>query len=157
MIRMSKRDEGFSLVELIIVIAIMAVLLAVLAPMYIKYVERSKIATDRQIVSAVHEAIAVAIADENIDERPLDGFSPNPKIRLEDLGDPSKMGKPYIEFVTSVKTFLQTNDLSGIKSGLKSRLYKGQDIMVEIDGSTQAVTVSVSASTGDTDDDLIIK
>ncbi len=156
MTRIIKRDEGFSLVELIIVIAIMAVLIAVLAPVYLKYVERSKLATDQQIVSAVHEAIAVAIADENIDERPLDGFSPNPKIRLDDLGDSSKMGKPYTEFVKSVKTFLQTNDLSEIKTGLKSRLYKGQDIMVEIDSSTQAVTVSVTANTGDTNDELII-
>ena len=152
----SKKNAGFSLVELVIVIAIMAVLIAVLAPMYLKYVERSKVTTDQQIASAVHEAIAVAIADENIDERPLDGFTVSP-LSLDDFGDPSKMGKSYTEFVTSVKTFLQTNDLSGIKSGFKSRLYKGQDIMVEIDGSTQAVTVIVPASTGDTDDDLILK
>lgn len=36
-------DKGFSLVELIIVIAIMAVLVVVLAPQYLKYVERSRI------------------------------------------------------------------------------------------------------------------
>ena len=36
-------NKGFSLVELIIVIAIMAVLVGVLAPQYIKYVEKSRV------------------------------------------------------------------------------------------------------------------
>ena len=39
-------DKGFSLVELIIVIAIMALLVVVLAPQYLKYVERARNAMD---------------------------------------------------------------------------------------------------------------
>ena len=38
----SLTNKGFSLVELIIVIAIMAVLVGVLAPQFLKYVEQSR-------------------------------------------------------------------------------------------------------------------
>ncbi|MDE7360278.1 MAG: prepilin-type N-terminal cleavage/methylation domain-containing protein, partial [Lachnospiraceae bacterium] len=37
--KQNMNDKGFSLVELIIVIAIMAILIVVLAPQYLKYVE----------------------------------------------------------------------------------------------------------------------
>ena len=35
----NNRNSGFSLVELIVVIAIMAVLISVLAPIFIRYIE----------------------------------------------------------------------------------------------------------------------
>ncbi|MBP7348915.1 MAG: type II secretion system protein [Butyrivibrio sp.] len=58
-----KNNKGFSLVELIIVIAIMAVLVAVLAPQFLKYVEKSRNATDAQNATAIVSAIQTCYAD----------------------------------------------------------------------------------------------
>ena len=53
----SLTNKGFSLVELIIVIAIMAVLVGVLAPQFLKYVERSRKSTDVQNVASIVTAL----------------------------------------------------------------------------------------------------
>ncbi len=61
-----KNNKGFSLVELIIVIAIMAVLIAILAPQFIKYVEESRQSADLTTVEEIVNAIQVGVADTNL-------------------------------------------------------------------------------------------
>lgn len=69
---MKKNNKGFSLVELIIVIAIMAVLIGVLAPQYLKYVNNSKVSTDATNAQEMATAINVAVADNAITGVPDD-------------------------------------------------------------------------------------
>lgn len=64
--KMKKNNTGFSLVELIIVIAIMAVLVGVLAPQFIKYVEQARRGTDIQNAEQIKIAILADIADGKI-------------------------------------------------------------------------------------------
>lgn len=59
-------NKGFSLVELIIVIAIMAVLAAALAPQLIKYIEKSRVSTDDASCDTIKSAFNAAIADDDI-------------------------------------------------------------------------------------------
>ena len=54
-----KDNKGFSLVELIIVIAIMAVLVGVLAPAYLRYVEKSRKSADIQAIDSIMIAMEV--------------------------------------------------------------------------------------------------
>jgi type IV pilus assembly protein PilA len=58
-----KSKKGFSLVELLIVIAIMAVLVGVLAPQYFRYVERSRESSDVQVVNNIASAIKTTAVD----------------------------------------------------------------------------------------------
>lgn len=64
--KFKKNNKGFSLVELIIVIAIMAALVAILAPQYLKYVEKSRITADENLASEITSALKVAATDEDV-------------------------------------------------------------------------------------------
>ncbi len=58
-----KNNKGFSLVELIIVIAIMAILVGVIAPQLIKYIEKSRQSADIQLCDTVKTAMTTAMSD----------------------------------------------------------------------------------------------
>ena len=58
-------NKGFSLVELIIVVAILAILVGLLAPQYIKYVEKSRKSADASNLSEMVNAIQVYAADSD--------------------------------------------------------------------------------------------
>lgn len=59
-----KNNKGFSLVELIIVIAIMAILAGVLAPQFVKYLGKSRVAVDIQNAQNMASAISAQYAED---------------------------------------------------------------------------------------------
>lgn len=76
----SLTNKGFSLVELIIVIAIMAVLVGVLAPQFLKYVERSRKSTDCQNVASIVTALQTYAVDPMVTTNKL---TTNAKVVLK--------------------------------------------------------------------------
>lgn len=61
-----KDNKGFSLVELIIVVAIMAILVGLLAPQYIKYVEKSRKSADASNLDEMVNAVQIYAADADV-------------------------------------------------------------------------------------------
>ena len=62
----NKKNKGFSLVELIIVIAIMAILGGIIAPQYFKHVNSAKKSSDIEQAARISAAISAEIATEAV-------------------------------------------------------------------------------------------
>lgn len=58
-----KNNKGFSLVELIVVVLIMAIVAVALAPQVIKWVENSRIASDMETKANIENACKLAMTD----------------------------------------------------------------------------------------------
>lgn len=97
----TKKNKGFTLIELVIVVAILAILVGVLAPQYTKYVEKSRKAAD---ASNMRELVKV------IEVYAIDGESPLLATKYE-LSIGSGTGAAT---TTSGGTYL--NELEGIKA-----------------------------------------
>ncbi len=59
----TSKNKGFTLVELIVIIAIISVLATVLAPQYTRYVESARRANDLQVATNIVTAVKAAIVD----------------------------------------------------------------------------------------------
>ena len=74
-------NKGFSLVELIVVIAIMAILVGVAVPVYTSYIDKAQETADRQYLSDVVYAAQLFAAENGLE---LDRIAIAPVVKAED-------------------------------------------------------------------------
>jgi len=63
---MKKTNAGFSLIELIIVVAILAIAVGLIAPQLLKYVEKTNVSSDMQLADTVRSAVTYAVVDVEV-------------------------------------------------------------------------------------------
>jgi len=61
-----KNNKGFSLIELIIVISIIAILVGTLIPVLFIYLNRSKVSADIQLCATIQDAIYISMQDPDV-------------------------------------------------------------------------------------------
>lgn len=133
--RNKMNNNGFSLIELIIVIAIMAVLIGVLAPQYMRYVERGRATADRDNIEAIVNALQVYYVDPNATSTLANGDS----ITLVRTGTVTATG--------AVADALTNAGLPTTVAALTNRNTFAQCVItVNITGTGDAATITVTAA-----------
>lgn len=147
-----RKNKGFSLVELIIVIAIMAILVGVLAPQLIKYIEKSKVAADTQVVDSIHTAMLTAMMDPevaNADSASGNAFSGAGAVNGIGTGANNVVGSAFWEVMggsNGAKVSLKVKSYGAAESKISYSVIGNNKISVWIDGTDNRGSKTPNAS-----------
>lgn len=139
--------KGFSLVELIIVMAIMAILVGIVASQVLPYMEKSRQSKDQQVLSNICTDVVSAIAQA---DQSVDSFS---GITVEDLSSGAVASNAEANKVApTFKELHGTIAASDMSHTLKSKLAKDNHYKVLVSytvsaGSKGTVKVYVNGDT----------
>lgn len=124
-----KNNKGFSLVELIVVVAIMAVLLGVLVPTLVRHIETSKQSKDLDGIAEIRNAMEIALASEEFSALEGTVTYDNGKVSLtKDTAMTTDLNKDY---TNEVLENLATGE-SSFEFQCGSKKYKAATVKFEV-------------------------
>lgn len=132
---MKKRmdNKGFSLVELIIVIAIMAILIGIVGSQVIPYIEKSRISKDKDVVDTCYTALQAAVAKEGV--KNING------AELDALDADSGISGMSTEVKESIGNGIKAS--ADLTKKLGSNAYKDGKVRFWFNASTGFIAISV--------------
>ena len=132
---LSGEREGFSLIELIIVIAIMAILIGVIALAVIPYLEKSRVGKDQQTVDTVYSAFQATIADQKVTSDITVNITPSGATGASD------------DFLNSMAKALNAEDKTKVGKGTADKL-ESKDAVAE-DKGNKTIVCTFNATSGE--------
>lgn len=146
--------KGFSLVELIVVIAIMAVLVGILAPTLIGYVEKSRKQKDESAVAELVSQLEIALNEDAIYNEVVEKVSAETgkkltiKFSIANNELTVTNGSTTVGDATLAKLAASLAETVGKTINISSKAYKGMaSYNIVIDGSGTAMTVAPTGGT----------
>ena len=137
-----KKNKGFSLVELIIVIAIMAILVGVMAPQLIKYIEKANVSADKQIADTVHTAAVTAASDPEVVTASNPGIPTAGTTASAQLAATTPFGSAFSDILGATTISLKSSGVKGAGAGSVSIITSdGVHFVVSITGSSASIAV----------------
>lgn len=127
-------NKGFSLVELIVVIAIMAVLMGVLAPTLIGNIEKSRETKDLQALDSVYQAVTHAVSSEAGAKQ-----AANEEIENIELGELMANNDDWKTIAEDVR-----EELGDAAPSLSAGCNADSEIYVTVNPTTKKVYVKIS-------------
>ena len=136
-------NKGFSLVELIVVIAIMAILVGVAVPVYTQYIQDAEDSVEEQYIASLESALTTAMVDVKA------GLTKNPAGQTLDWTVPTAIDIDATNGLVATATGAgnSTVDCTGFEYIVNSSFKIDKTIAVTIDiNANGTVTVTKAAA-----------
>lgn len=149
------RAKGFSMIELIIVIAIMAILIALIGTQLIPYIERTRSTKDYDSMDSLYKAYSTVIAEaDDLTKVTLNDPEVLKLIGMDSLNDFVSCLKSSQFKGTTIKWFCNTDPKSGqvTRYGICAKGMNGYT-GVQVDNSALKCQLGIKGDGGDYVDD----